>query len=226
MKLNELSDNEGARRRFKRVGRGIGSGKGKTAGRGVKGQKARSGAVGIRQFEGGQMPLYMRMPKRGFNKPNRLTFVEINLGRIQAAIDAGSLDPKDGVDGAALVKAGVIRRVEDGVRLLASGELKAKIAITVAHASAGAKAAVEKAGGKVTETIVKEARKPRKHEIKKQEAAKKAAATPAKKEAAKDEAGEGKPAKAAKPEAKAEKADDASPKKDAKPKAKKGDAEA
>ena len=206
MKLNELSDNPGARHKFKRVGRGIGSGKGKTAGRGVKGQKARSGAVGIRQFEGGQMPLYMRMPKRGFNKPNKLSFIELNLGRIQTAIDAGALDAKSAIDGKALVKAGLIRRELDGVRLLATGELKAKIDITVAHASAGAKAAIEKAGGKVTQTIVPEPKKLKKHEIKKQEAAKKAAAAPAKKEAAKEEGGEAKPAKAAKPEKKAEKA--------------------
>lgn len=206
MKLNELSDNPGARHKFKRVGRGIGSGKGKTAGRGVKGQKARSGAVGIRQFEGGQMPLYMRMPKRGFNKPNKLSFIELNLGRIQTAIDAGNLDAKSAIDGKALVKAGLIRRELDGVRLLATGELKAKIDITVAHASAGAKAAIEKAGGKVTQTIVPEPKKLKKHEIKKQEAAKKAAAAPAKKEAAKEEGGEAKPAKAAKPEKKAEKA--------------------
>ena len=145
MKLNELADNEGARHKFKRVGRGIGSGKGKTAGRGVKGQKARSGAVGIRQFEGGQMPLYMRMPKRGFNKPNKEHFVELNLGRIQTAIDAGSLDPKGKIDGKALIKAGLIRRELDGVRLLGNGEIKVKLDITVAHASAGAKAAVAKA---------------------------------------------------------------------------------
>ena len=182
MKLNELADNDGARKKFKRVGRGIGSGKGKTAGRGVKGQKARSGAVGIRQFEGGQMPLYMRMPKRGFNKPNKLSFIELNLGRIQAAIDAGSLDARSPIDGKALVKAGLIRRELDGVRLLATGDLKAKIDITVAHASAGAKAAIEKVGGKVVETLIPEPRMPRKHELKKQEAAKKAA--PAKKEAA------------------------------------------
>lgn len=152
MKLNELSDNEGARKRRMRVGRGIGSGKGKTAGRGVKGQKARSGVTGIRQFEGGQMPLYMRLPKRGFNKPNRLSFVEVNIGRLQAAIDAGALDAKKPIDAAALAEAGVIRRALDGVRLLGSGELKAKIAIEVAHVSAGAKAAIEKAGGSVTVT--------------------------------------------------------------------------
>ncbi|MEQ8936999.1 MAG: 50S ribosomal protein L15, partial [Amphiplicatus sp.] len=143
MKLNEISDNEGARKRRMRVGRGIGSGKGKTAGRGVKGQKARSGVTGIRLFEGGQMPLYMRLPKRGFNKPNRLKFVEVNLGRLQAAIDAGVLDSGKTIDVAALIAAGVVRRGHDGVRLLGSGEIKAKIAVEVVHASTSAKAAIE-----------------------------------------------------------------------------------
>jgi large subunit ribosomal protein L15 len=152
MKLTDLSDNEGARKKFKRVGRGIGSGKGKTAGRGVKGQLARSGVSGIRWFEGGQMPLYMRLPKRGFNKPNAEKFAEVNVGRIQAAIDAKKLDAGKDIDAAALVAAGVIRRPLDGVRLLGSGELKSKIKITVVHASAGARAAIEKAGGALTET--------------------------------------------------------------------------
>jgi len=150
MKLNELSDNKGARKRRLRIGRGVGSGKGKTGGRGVKGQKSRSGVSGIRQFEGGQMPIYMRLPKRGFNKPNRARYAEVNLGRLQAAIDAGKLDIGKPVDAAALVAAGVIRRPLDGVRLLGVGELKAKLDIHVAHASAGARAAVEKAGGSVT----------------------------------------------------------------------------
>lgn len=150
MKLNELSDNKGARKTRTRVGRGIGSGKGKTGGRGVKGQKSRSGVSGIRAYEGGQMPLYMRLPKRGFNKPNRLKFAEVNVGRLQAAVDAGKLPADIKVDAKALVEAGVIRRVLDGVRLLGSGELSAKLEIVVAHASAGAKAAVEKAGGSVT----------------------------------------------------------------------------
>ncbi len=150
MKLNELSDNKGARKKRMRVGRGIGSGKGKTGGRGVKGQKSRSGVSGIRAYEGGQMPLYMRLPKRGFNKPNSSKFVEVNIGRLQSAIDAGKLDVKKKVDAAALLEAGVVRRVRDGVRLLGVGELKAKLDIEVAHASAGAKAAVEKAGGSVT----------------------------------------------------------------------------
>ncbi len=150
MKLNELSDNKGARKNRMRVGRGIGSGKGKTGGRGVKGQKSRSGVSGIRAYEGGQMPLYMRLPKRGFNKPNRSSFVEVNIGRLQTAIDAGKLDAAKKIDASALVEAGVLRRAKDGVRLLGTGELKAKLDIEVAHASAGAKAAVEKAGGSVT----------------------------------------------------------------------------
>ena len=150
MKLNELSDNKGARKNRIRVGRGIGSGKGKTGGRGVKGQKSRSGVSGIRAYEGGQMPLYMRLPKRGFNKPNKAKYAEINIGRLQTAIDAGKLDASQKINSAALVEAGVLRRAHDGVRLLGVGELKAKIDIDVAHASAGAKAAVEKAGGSVT----------------------------------------------------------------------------
>ncbi len=149
MKLNELSDNKGARKNRMRVGRGIGSGKGKTGGRGVKGQKSRSGVTGIRAYEGGQMPLYMRLPKRGFNKPNRQKFVEVNIGRLQSAVDAGKLDASKKVDAEALVEAGVVRRAQDGVRLLGNGKLEAKLDLVVAHASAGAKAAVEKAGGSV-----------------------------------------------------------------------------
>ena len=150
MKLNDLSDNKGARKSRTRVGRGIGSGKGKTGGRGVKGQKSRSGVSGIRAYEGGQMPLYMRLPKRGFNKPNRAKYVEVNIGRLQTAIDAGKLDAGKTVDAAALIEAGVIRRAHDGVRLLGVGALSSKVDIHVAHASASAKAAVEKAGGSVT----------------------------------------------------------------------------
>ncbi|MEL6361382.1 MAG: 50S ribosomal protein L15 [Pseudomonadota bacterium] len=150
MKLNELADNKGARKSRIRVGRGIGSGKGKTGGRGVKGQKSRSGVSGIRHFEGGQMPLYMRLPKRGFVKPNRAKYVEVNIGRLQTAIDAGKLDASSAVNADTLIKAGVIRRALDGVRLLGSGELSTKLDIHVNHASAGAKAAVEKAGGSVT----------------------------------------------------------------------------
>ena len=148
MRLNELRDNDGASKERTRVGRGIGSGKGKTGGRGVKGQKSRSG-VAIKGFEGGQMPLHMRLPKRGFNKPNRLKFAEINLGRLQKAIDAKTIDAKKAIDAASLVEVGVLRRAHDGLRLLAKGELKTKIQITVAGASKAAIDAVEKAGGSV-----------------------------------------------------------------------------
>ncbi len=134
-----------------RVGRGPGSGKGKTAGRGVKGQKARSG-VAIAGFEGGQMPLHMRMPKRGFNNPNALKFAEVNLWRLEQAIAAGKLDAKKPIDAAALIASGIVRRELDGVRLLAKGELTSKLNITVYSASATAKAAVEKAGGSITTT--------------------------------------------------------------------------
>lgn len=149
MKLNELADNEGARKGRMRVGRGIGSGKGKTGGRGVKGQKSRTG-VAIKGFEGGQMPLYRRLPKRGFNNASRQDFVEVNIGRLQKAVDAKKLDASKPVDGEALVAAGVIRRVRDGVRLLAKGELNAKLDMHVAGASKSAIEAVEKAGGSVT----------------------------------------------------------------------------
>ena len=150
-KLNELRDNEGARKGRMRVGRGPGSGKGKTAGRGVKGQKARSG-VAIAGFEGGQMPLHMRMPKRGFNSRNRLHFAEVNLWRLEQAIAAGKLDARAAIDADALLKAGVIRRAKDGVKLLGKGELKSKITLTVYAATPGARAAVEKAGGTLTTT--------------------------------------------------------------------------
>ena len=148
MQLNELKDNAGAVKARKRVGRGIGSGSGKTAGRGVKGQKSRSG-VAIKGFEGGQMPIHMRLPKRGFNNPTRLKFTEINLGRLQTAIDEGKLDAKAPITAEAMVAAGVIRRARDGVRLLGNGEVKAKLQIEVAGASAGAVKAVEAAGGSV-----------------------------------------------------------------------------
>lgn len=149
MKLNDIRDNDGARKSRMRVGRGIGSGKGKTAGRGQKGAKARSG-VSVNGFEGGQMPLHMRLPKRGFNNPFGKDFAEVNLGMVQKAIDAGKLDIKGTVDHAALKAAGLARGGKDGVRLLGKGELTAKVAFAVAGASAGAKAAVEKAGGSVT----------------------------------------------------------------------------
>lgn len=148
MKLNELSDNPGARKTRLRVGRGIGSGKGKTAGRGVKGQKSRSG-VAIKGFEGGQMPIHMRLPKRGFNKPNRLKFAEVNVGRLQAAVDAGKLDAKVTVTAELLVEAGIIRRVLDGVRVLGQGDIKTGLMLDVAGASKCAIDAIEKAGGKV-----------------------------------------------------------------------------
>ena len=150
-KLNELSPREGSTKGRMRVGRGPGSGKGKTAGRGVKGQKARSG-VAIHGFEGGQMPLHMRMPKRGFNNPFAKKLAEVNFWRIEQAIAAGKLDPKKPVDAAALKAAGVIRRELDGVRLLGEGELKAKLDITVYSASSKARETVEKAGGKITTT--------------------------------------------------------------------------
>ena len=150
MKLNEIRDNEGAHKKRMRVGRGPGSGKGKTAGRGVKGQKSRSG-VAIGGFEGGQMPLYMRMPKRGFNNPNALKLAEVNLWRLQEAIDAKKLDIKGEIKGDALVAAGVIRRVKDGVRILGTGEIKSKLNLVVWSASAGAKKAIEAAGGSIVE---------------------------------------------------------------------------
>jgi large subunit ribosomal protein L15 len=156
MKLNQLSDNHGSRKGRMRVGRGIGSGKGKTAGRGGKGQTARTG-VAINGFEGGQMPLHMRMPKRGFNNVHRLRYVEVNVGRLQQAIDAGQLEAKGTIDGAALVSAGILRRTRDGVRLLAKGEIKVKLSLKVAGASKAAIAAVEKAGGSVEVTAPKKA---------------------------------------------------------------------
>lgn len=157
MKLNQLSDNPGARKNRIRVGRGIGSGKGKTGGRGGKGQTARTG-VAIKGFEGGQMPLFRRLPKKGFNNIFRLDLTEVNLGRLQAAIEAKRLDAGQTVTGAALVAAGLLSRVRDGVRLLGKGELKTKLTIEVAGASKSAIAAVEKLGGSV---IVK-APKPKK----------------------------------------------------------------
>jgi large subunit ribosomal protein L15 len=149
MKLNEIKDNEGSTHSRKRLGRGIGSGSGKTGGRGVKGQKSRSG-VAINGFEGGQMPIYRRLPKRGFNNIFKSDFVVVSLERVQAAIDAGKLDAKNTVDAAALKAAGVIRRIKDGVRVLADGELKAKVKFEVAGASKPAVEKIEKAGGSVT----------------------------------------------------------------------------
>ncbi|TXM94203.1 50S ribosomal protein L15 [Methylobacterium sp. WL30] len=148
MKLNEIRDNEGATKNRMRVGRGIGSGKGKTAGRGVKGQKARTG-VAIKGFEGGQMPLHRRLPKRGFNNLYSTDLNEVNLGRVQQAIDAGKLDKAATVTVEALVQAGIIARPRDGVKLLGVGELTAKVAFEVTRASKSAVEAVEKAGGSV-----------------------------------------------------------------------------
>ena len=150
-KLNELKPREGSTKNRMRVGRGEGSGKGKTGGRGVKGQKARSG-VAIAGFEGGQMPLHMRMPKRGFNNPNALKFAEVNFWRLEQAIAAGKLDAGKPIDAAVLIASGIVRRELDGVRLLGKGELTSKLDITVHSTSAAAKAAVEKAGGKITTT--------------------------------------------------------------------------
>ncbi|HUX78609.1 MAG TPA: 50S ribosomal protein L15 [Alphaproteobacteria bacterium] len=148
MKLNEIRDNSGARRPKMRICRGIGSGKGKTGGRGGKGQTARTG-VAINGFEGGQMPLYRRLPKRGFTNIFALKYAEVNLGRLQEAIDAGKIDSKKEINGEALVAAGLVRRVRDGIRLLGKGELKEKISLKVAGATKSAIAAVEKAGGSV-----------------------------------------------------------------------------
>ena len=153
MKLNEIRDNEGARPKFKRIGRGIGSGKGKTGGRGVKGQKARTG-VSINGFEGGQLPIYRRMPKRGFVNPFRKDYAVLNLGALDAAIESGRLPAGQPVDEAALKAAGLVRSSSKfvGVRLLAKGEIKRAVAISVSGASAAAIAAVQAAGGSVTVT--------------------------------------------------------------------------
>jgi large subunit ribosomal protein L15 len=189
MRLNQLSDNPGARKSRIRIGRGIGSGKGKTGGRGGKGQTARSG-VAVNGFEGGQMPLYRRLPKRGFNNIFRRDFVEVNLGRLQQAIDAGRLDAGKPVDAEALRAAGLIGRPRDGVRLLGKGELKAKLSLEVAGASKSAIAAVEKLGGsvKVTAPVVSEAEA-------------KPAKTPAKKAKPAEAGGEAAPKAAKKPKA-------------------------
>ncbi|MBF9028814.1 50S ribosomal protein L15 [Rhodobacterales bacterium HKCCE3408] len=146
MKLNELRDNPGATKKRMRVGRGPGSGKGKTAGRGIKGQKSRSG-VAINAYEGGQMPLYQRLPKRGFNKPNRKSFAVVNLGLIEKFVEAGKLDAKAEITEDALVASGLVRRKLDGVRVLAKGDVTSKLNISVTGASKAAVAAVEKAGG-------------------------------------------------------------------------------
>jgi large subunit ribosomal protein L15 len=148
MKLNEIRDNEGSTHSRKRLGRGIGSGSGKTGGRGVKGQKSRSG-VAINGFEGGQMPIYRRLPKRGFNNIFKADYVVVSVARLQAAVDSGKLDAKTTIDAVALKASGVIRRVKDGVRILSDGDLKAKLTLEVAGASKAAIEKIEKAGGSV-----------------------------------------------------------------------------
>ena len=155
MKLNELADNPGSTKKLMRVGRGVGSGKGKTGGRGQKGQKSRSG-VSIKGFEGGQMPLHMRLPKRGFNNPFGKDYAEVNIGQIQKLIDDNKLEAKKVIDQDALQAAGVARGGKHGVRLLGKGELSAKVSFKVAGASKGAVAAVEKAGGTVEVIVAKD----------------------------------------------------------------------
>ena len=154
MKLHEIRDNEGANRKQKRVARGPGSGKGKTAGRGIKGQKSRSG-VALNGYEGGQMPLYRRLPKRGFSKPNAKSFAVINLGQLQGFIDAGKLDVSAELTEDALVASGLVRRKLDGVRVLAKGELTSAVKLVVTGASAAASEAVAKAGGSLVLTAPK-----------------------------------------------------------------------
>ncbi|MBO5997560.1 MAG: 50S ribosomal protein L15 [Alphaproteobacteria bacterium] len=161
MKLNQVRDNEGARKERMRIARGYGSGKGRTAGRGVKGQTSRSG-VAINGFEGGQMPIYRRLPKRGFNNIFRLDYVEVNLSRLQAAIDAGSLDAGKEINAVSLMEAGVVRRAKDGIRILGKGELKSKVTVHVAGISTKAKEAIEKLGGQVIIDEKPEGFKPKK----------------------------------------------------------------
>ena len=216
MRLNELSDRPGATRAKKRLGRGIGSGLGKTSGRGVKGQKARSG-VAIKGFEGGQMPLHRRLPKRGFSNIFAKKYNELNLGRIQEAVDSGRLDGKKPITVEALKEAGLIRRAKDGVRLLGQGEIKGKLAFEVTGASASAIKAVEAKGGTVTLKSITGREAPAADKIKADKTAAKRAAKAApkggKKAKAKAQEAEGAPAEAqgeapkaakAKPEADAE----------------------
>ena len=151
MKLNELRDNEGATHSRKRVGRGIGSGLGKTGGRGVKGQKSRSG-VAIKGFEGGQMPIYRRLPKRGFTPPSQKRFTTVSIARLEQAVEAGKLDASAAIDVSTLVEAGIVRRAKDGVRILSDGDAKSKFQLTVAGASKRAIEKIEAAGGSVTVT--------------------------------------------------------------------------
>lgn len=154
MNLNELRDNQGARLKSKRLGRGIGSGKGKTSGKGVKGQKARTG-VALNGFEGGQLPIYRRMPKRGFHNPFRKVYAPVNLGALDAAITAGKIDGDQPITEAVLIAAGLAHGKLDGVRLLAEGSISRAVTVTVSGASAAAKAAVEQAGGSVTTTVIR-----------------------------------------------------------------------
>ena len=149
MRLNEIADNPGAKTPRKRLGRGIGSGTGKTSGKGHKGAKARRSNPKPQTFEGGQMPIYRRLPKRGFTNPTRVEYAVLNLDRLQSAIDAGRLATGSVIDGASLVSSGVLRRLQDGVKLLARGELKAAVTLEVTHASKAAVEAVERVGGKV-----------------------------------------------------------------------------
>jgi len=214
MRLNELSDNPGATKARLRVGRGVGSGKGKTAGRGVKGQKSRSG-VAIKGFEGGQMPIHMRLPKRGFNKPNRKRWAELSIASLNRAIDAGKLDSKTDYDAAALVEAGVLRRARDGVRLIGNGKVSKAVKLTVAGATPAATKAVE--GAKGTVNILDLDVTYRDKGVKKDKSAK--AAKPAPKPKAEKPKPEPKPKPAPKP--KAEKPKPAPKPKVAKPKAKK-----
>lgn len=159
MFLNEITDNKGARKSRRRIGRGIGSGRGKTSGKGVKGQKARTG-VAIKGFEGGQMPIHRRMPKRGFNNVSAKNYAEISLDRLQKTVDAGTLDTAKPVTIETLKAAGLVRHTRDGVRLLANGSLKAKLTLEVTGASAAAKAAVEAAGGSLRVAILPKAERP------------------------------------------------------------------
>lgn len=172
MKLNELKPADGSVKERTRVGRGIGSGKGKTSGSGQKGQKSRSG-VAIKGFEGGQMPIYRRLPKMGFQTPNRKRYAEITPGRIQAALDAKKLDAKNDITAETLVKSGILSNSYDGVRLIGGGEIKTKVSLKVAGASKGAQETIEKAGGSVEIVAKTRAKNPDKKETKKKETKKK-----------------------------------------------------
>jgi len=193
MRLNELSDNPGATKPRLRVGRGIGSGKGKTGGRGVKGQKSRSG-VAIKGFEGGQMPIHMRLPKRGFNKPNRKRWEELSIAKLNRAIESGKIDSKKDYDAAALVEAGVLRRARDGVRLIGVGKVSKPVKLTVSGVTPGAQKSVEDAKGSVT--VLDESVTYREKGVKADKAAKPKKAAPKKAEAPKAKA---EPKKAAAP---------------------------